>query len=144
MRSVEMLALRARLLPLFAALLLALPGAGRGAAYLFCHGMGRVVDKCCCPSKVASAPAAEQDACGARVQAPDCCERVRTASAPVTAASREKASADSFASALPATHPALVVRSDRFEHDVEPEPVEARTPPPRGPPLFIANCAFLT
>jgi hypothetical protein len=139
-----MLALWARLMPFFAALLLALPGAGHGAAYLFCHGMGRVVDKCCCPATVASAPGAKRDPCGAKVQAPDCCERVQPASGTATAASREKAGLDASGPALPTASPVIVLRSHRFERDVVPEPIEARAPPPRGPPLFVANCSFLT
>lgn len=134
-----------RLMPFFAALLLALPGTGRGAAYLFCHGMGRVVDKCCCPSTAAFAPAAKRENCGAKVQTPDCCERVQPASGTATAASREKAAG--FAGplhALPTTNPVGVLRPEWFERDVVPEPIEARAPPPRGPPLFIANCSFLT
>jgi hypothetical protein len=145
MRSSEMLALWARLMPFFAALLLALPGAVHGAAYLFCHGMGRVVDKCCCPSTAASAAPSKGETCGAKVQAPDCCERVQPASGTATAASREKAAGiDGSIPALPTTSPTVVLRSDRFERDVVPEPIEARAPPPRGPPLFIANCSFLT
>jgi hypothetical protein len=139
-----MLALWARLMPLFAALLLASAGAGRGAAYLFCHAMGRVVDKCCCPSTVASARAAKRENCGAKVQAPDCCERVQPASGTATAASREKAGLDSSAPALPTTSAVIALRPERFDRDVVPEPIEARAPPPRGPPLFIANCSFLT
>lgn len=141
----EMLASWTRLLPLLAALLLALPGAGRGAAYLFCHGMGRVVDKCCCPSKAASNAALKHEACEATVRAPDCCERVQPASGAVAAASRENtAGIDGPVPALPPTSPVVVLRSHRFERDVVPEPIEARAPPPRGPPLFIANCSFLT
>jgi hypothetical protein len=143
--SVEMQALCTRLLPLFAALLLALPGAGRGAAYLFCHGMGRVVDKCCCPSAAAAAAGSKHESCGAKVQAPDCCERIQPASGTATAASREKAAGiDGSVAALSATSPVTVQRSDRFARDVVPEPIEARAPPPRGPPLFIAHCSFLT
>lgn len=140
---IEMVPLWNRLMPLVAALLLALPGAGGGAAYLFCHGMGRVVDKCCCPSTPTSA--STHETCGAKVQAPDCCERVRLASGTAAAASREKAAGiDGSVPAVPPPSPIIVLRSDRFERDVVPEPVEARAPPPRGPPLFLANCSFLS
>lgn len=141
--SAEMASLARRLLPLFAALLLALPGVGHGAAYLFCHAMGRVVEKCCCPSTEARAPGAKPDSCGAKVQAPDCCQRVEPGSGTVAAASREKAGLDGFVAALADTSPIVILAPERFERDVILKPVEAHAPKPRGPPLFIVNCSFL-
>jgi hypothetical protein len=138
----EMSWLPSRLVPFFAALLLALPGVGHGAAYLFCHGMGRVVDKCCCPS-VDRAPAAMDEGCGATVQAPDCCQRVEPGSGTAAAASRDKAGLDDFVTPSAAASPLVIIASERFERDVILQPVEARAPRPRGPPLFIANCSFL-
>jgi hypothetical protein len=140
-----MLALWARLLPLFAALLVALPGAGGGASFIFCHGMGRVVDKCCCPSGVTAVPAVRGASCGAKVQPRDCCERVERASANVAAAFHEKAG---LVASLPAARaeasPIVVGGSAPPERFAVPEPVEARAPRPRGPPLFLAHCSFLT
>jgi hypothetical protein len=145
MRSVEMLALWARLLPLFTALLVALPlGVGGGASYVFCHGMGRVVDKCCCPSPAPAIPTAMGSSCGAKVQPRDCCERIEHASGNVAAAFREKAGHAGFLPALVEAIPVVLRGCAPSERSDVPEPVEARAPRPRGPPLFLANCSFLT
>src|SRR5690349_325511 len=136
MRRSEMLALWARLLPLLLALLLALPAGARGAvSFVFCHGMGRVVDKCCCPSRATAAPTMGSS-CGAKIQPRDCCERIERASANGLAASREKASvAGSLQAALTDAFPILVRGSTPPERFAVPEPVEAHAPRPRGPPL---------
>jgi hypothetical protein len=143
MRSDEMLALQARVLPLVAALLLAWPLGARGVQY-FCHGMGRVVDKCCCPSAVTRAPAALGAGCGAKLQSRDCCERVEHASGNVATALREKAGLAGFMPVLAESSPIVVGGSGPVERYVVPAPVEARTPRPRGPPIFLANCSLLT
>jgi hypothetical protein len=144
MRSVEMLASWTRLLPLLAALLVALPLRAGGTSYVFCHGMGRVVDKCCCPSAVTPAPTAMGASCGAKVQPRDCCERFEQASGSLAPASREKAGLVDFMPALSEAAPGLVRRSRSPERFVVSEPAEARALGPRGPPLFLANCSFLT
>jgi hypothetical protein len=106
--------------------------------------MGRVVDKCCCPSPVAFTPTAIDASCGAKVQARDCCERLERASGDVAPVLREKAGLAGFLPALAEPSPIVVRGSEPLGRDVIPEPVEARAPRPRGPPIFLANCSFLT
>jgi hypothetical protein len=141
--SDEMLALQARLLSLLAALLLAWPLGAAGAQY-FCHGMGRVVDTCCCPSAGTRAPTALDADCGAKLQSRDCCERLERASGEVAPALREQAGLAGFMPALAESSPIFVWRWEPGERDLVPEPVEARTLRPRGPPIFLANCSLLT
>jgi AcrB/AcrD/AcrF family len=143
MVSVEMLALRARLLPLVAALLLALP-LGAGGVQYFCHGMGRVMDRCCCASPITQVPTASGADCGAKLQSRDCCERLERASGNAATALREKADLAGFMAALAEPSPTIVPGSKPIERYVVAAPIEARTPRPRGPPLFLANCSFLT
>jgi hypothetical protein len=143
MRWGEMLALRARLWPLLAALLLALP-LGAGGVQYFCHGMGQVVEKCCCSSPATRISTAISGDCGAKLQAPDCCERLERASGDVSTALHDKAGLSGVTPALAEPSPIIVRGSGLVARYIVNEPVEAQARRPRGPPLFLANCSFLT
>jgi hypothetical protein len=141
MKKVRMAVFRARLLALLAVLLVAVPlGAAESVRY-FCHSMGRVMAACCCPS--AAAAKQTRPRCSPEIRSRDCCERLQpdlTQAAPVV---RDKASSAGYAPALLESQSLVVVGAALEADTLVSEPLEARAPPPRGPPLFLANCSFL-
>lgn len=122
---------------------MALPLGAVGGAQYFCHGMGRVVEKCCC-APLAAGPSVNRAGCGAEIKSRDCCERLDRASGEAIPAFREKSGAVEVSAALVAPDPFVVPVAEPALRDVSPEPIEARAPPPRGPPIFLANCSLLT
>lgn len=138
-----MVGLRARLLPVLAALLVALPLRAAGGVQYFCHGMGRLMDKCCCP--VRTVPVAQRLECGPELKSRDCCERLERGSSNLAPALRERvASVVGATPALAGSAPVMVVVFEPEARDVVAMPVAARAPPPRGPPIFLLNCSLLT
>ena len=133
-----MTALRHRWLAVLVAVLTLAPLGGPGRALLFCHSMGRVMDACCCGSqRGVSAPEAS-----VVVRAPSCCERLAAASPAAALAVRDAAAAPALAAVFGEPLALLGVVGGE-SREVTLAPVEARAPPPRGPPLFIENCALL-
>jgi hypothetical protein len=135
-----MAAFRARFMPLLAALLIALPLGATGGVQYFCHGMGRLMPRCCCPSGDVAAFA--RSGSGPRVESRPCCERLERASTAVAPSLREPASFQNFmsASALAQT-PTIPVTPEVGV--LVAEALRAREPPPRGPPIFLQNCSLL-
>lgn len=142
MRSNRMVALRARLWPVLAVLLLALPLRAAGGVQYFCHGMGRLMDKCCCPSAT-TVQRVERGGCGSKIKSRDCCERLERGSGDVATPLRERASSVALAPASAEPAPLAVAVYEPEARDVVSVPVIARAPPPRGPPIFIVNCSLL-
>jgi hypothetical protein len=130
-------------LPLLWAVLVALPLGALGSAQYFCHGMGRLVDKCCC-APLPLGPSVNRAGCSAEIKSRDCCERLERASGEAIPALREKAGAVEVSAALAAPVPCVVPVAEPALRFVLPEPIEARAPRPRGPPIFLANCSLLT
>lgn len=142
MNPVEMVAFRARVLPILAALLLALPLGAVGGAQYFCHAMGRLMNECCC-TPVAAVPSVVLNGCSSQIKSRDCCERLERASSDAAPVLREKAASPKSTAAVVERLPRVVMASEPDARDVVPEQLVARAPPPRGPPLFLANCSFL-
>lgn len=140
-----MAAPRALLLPILAALLIALPLRAAGGVQYFCHGMGRLMDKCCCPHAT-TVQSVGRAGCGSEIKSRDCCERLERASASVATPLRERAWSSVGATPALAGPVAPVVRVFEPEaRDVVAGPIAADlAPPPRGPPIFLLNCALLT
>src|SRR5688572_754649 len=125
-----MTALRARLLPILAVLLIALPLRAAGGVQYFCHGMGRLMDKCCCPH-VSTVQSVGRAGCGSEIKARDCCERLESGSGNVATALRERASSVVGATpALAGPVPSVVCVFEPEARDVVAVPVAARAPPP--------------
>ncbi len=144
MKSNRMVAPRALLLPILAALLIALPLRAAGGVQYFCYGMGRLMDKCCCPHAT-TVQSVDRAGCGSEIKSRDCCERLERASASLATPLRERAS--SVVGATPALAGPVASVVCVFEpeaRDVVAGPIAARAPPPRGPPIFLLNCALLT
>jgi hypothetical protein len=137
-----MLALRARIFALLAAIALMLPSGAAARAAYFCRMMERVMPSCCCRGAHA-AHAAREEARQAKASSPDCCERFGTPSrAPASAAACDAAlqvPSAALLSLLPIdvvfAAPALV-GAERGS--------QARAPPRGEPPLFIVHCALLS
>jgi hypothetical protein len=144
MKTIGMTAIRARLLPVLAVLLVALPLGAAGGVQYFCHGMGRLMDKCCCPHASAKQTPA-QVGCEDKIKSRDCCERLERVPGSVAGGLRERASSVvEVPPALAAPAPLAVLVFEPDARDVVAEPVSARAPPPRGPPIFLLNCSLLT
>lgn len=135
-----MVAFRARLMPLLAVLLIALPLGATGRAQYFCHGMGTLMPRCCCPTGDVAAFAPSDY--GPRVESRPCCERLQRASTTAAPALRDPASFPNFMSA-PAVAQTPNVPVTPEVGVLVAEAVRAREPPPRGPPIFLENCALL-
>ncbi len=109
--------LGARLWRLFAASIVALALQVAGTVQYFCHGMGRVVAKCCCPRT--TTVQSTEDLCGSKIQARDCCERLERGDSAAPAL-RDRASSLE-APRYPNIHPDRV----RNPPSTSPEDVEA-------------------
>lgn len=138
MNVVSMVAWRARLSALLVVLLVALPLGAANVQY-FCHSMGRLMDACCCPS---ARSAQRQHDCRPKLVSRDCCERLQstTDAAPIV---RERVGFDTSPLALVEQQRLMVVTTWPHSYELRVQPLEARAPPPRGPPLFVTNCSFL-
>jgi hypothetical protein len=137
-------AFRARWLCWLVALLAALPLAGPGADRFFCRGMGVVLSACCCGARAHERAARAEVERRASVEAPSCCQRIHGASSAVALALSQRDGGSPAALQLLATAPSWPTFAAAPEaRDVALEPVEARAPPPRGPPLFLENCVLL-
>jgi hypothetical protein len=135
-------AFRARWLCWVVALLAALPLAGPGADRFFCRSMGVVLDACCCGARAQERVHAEVER-RASVEAPSCCERVKGASSDaLTFAFRSGDGPAALPLLATAPSPSTLLAAPEGR-EVALEPVEARAPPPRGPPLFLENCVLL-
>lgn len=134
-------ALRARLLPILAALLMALPFGAAGSVQYFCHSMGLLMDESCCPSVSLQSGTRLRE--GSEIKSQDCCERLSRASSAPAPALRDSAAPIGVAAWV---DPGLLVvaKLEPAEREVSVVPVEARAPPPRGPPIFLLNCSLLT
>lgn len=138
----RMVALRARLLPILMVPLVVLPLWAAGNVQYFCHLMGRVMDECCCPS-VGGVQKHEHLGCSSEIKSRDCCERLERGSGNLAAAVRERASSVEAMPALAAPESLATAVRQPETRDISLALVIARAPPPRGPPLFIVNCALL-
>jgi hypothetical protein len=88
-------------------MLVALPLGALGSAQYFCHGMGRVMDKCCC-APLLRGPSVNRAGCSAEIKSRDCCERLERASGEAIPALREKHGALAVTAALAAPVPFVV------------------------------------
>ena len=128
---------RARLFALVATLVALIAAAAPTRTHFFCHMRERVVSACCCP---------KEDTHGHRVaqstaRAPDCCERIASASRSAVAAAH-----DFDASVPPAAMVAILAVYERIEPPREvglSATAQARAPPAIGPPAFISFCRLL-
>ena len=76
---------RARILALFAALVMLLPGGAFARTQYYCSMMGRVVASCCCQAEaVTQAPSAAQE-----LQVGDCCQRLSATSRSASLGTRD-------------------------------------------------------
>lgn len=136
-----MRAVSAKLLALFAALVLLLPGTASARAQYYCRMTGQVIGSVSCDGGAASqASRASSPVQG--VETPDCCQRL--------SASNRNASLgtlDAVNDVAPAAHLATVPQA--FTLFVSDGPISVcaestQAPLAIGPPLFIAHCAFLS
>jgi hypothetical protein len=136
---------RARSLALWVALLSALPVGVAGSVQYFCHSMGRLMDECCCtPADSLRIPNVTHVRGGSELRVLDCCQRLNRASSAAAPALRESTPSTGATAALAEPVPWVVFVSEPEARDLVVEPVEARARPPRGPPIFLLNCALLT
>lgn len=134
-------ALRARILPILAALMIALPFGAAGRVQYFCHSMRLLLDESCCPSVGLQSGKRVRE--GSKIESQGCCERLAQASSAPAPALRDGAAPIGVAAWV---DPGLlaVATFEPAGREVSVVPVEARAPPPRGPPIFLLNCALLT
>jgi len=131
---------RPRLLALLMVLLVGAPLGAFARQHYFCHAMGRVMEKACC---CASAKHAAARPGLPELRSRDCCERVKQAERDATPAVAQ-GDARIAAPAL-ATVEVVAIRVAPTPVRLAPSTsIQARAPPPTGPPLFLLNCSFLT
>lgn len=131
-----------RLLALLALVLVAMPLGAVAREQYFCRVMGRVTTGCCCAQAAAKARVLARSDDGACIQRQDCCARIQESrgAAPALrdAALRMPVAVDAMATAVffvPEPAPMGLLLADA---------VQARAPPPTGPPLYLKNCALLS
>ena len=142
MNMLEMAVLHPRILAMVAVLLLALPVGALGRVQYFCHGMARVMDECCCP-RASTVQSVRPIECNAKIRSRDCCERLERATSQAAPALRENAGSPGSPPAVLGSRPLIVVVAQREAPDSISTRLETSVPPPRGPPLFLANCSLL-
>lgn len=136
-----MLALRARIVALLAAIAMMLPNGAAARAAYFCRMMERVMPSCCC-SGAHAAHGARDEPRQAKAGSPDCCERVGAPNrAPAGAASDAELQVPS--AALVSLLPIDVLFAAPVALGAE-HASSARGPPPRARPLFIVHCSLLS
>jgi hypothetical protein len=128
---------RARLFALVATLVALLAAAAPVRTHFFCHMRERVVSACCCPKAATHAKQVAQPT----ASAPDCCERIASASRAAVAAPH-----DANATVPSAAMVAILAVSEGVEPPREvalSATAQARAPPAVGPPAFISFCRLL-
>ncbi|HEY5373855.1 MAG TPA: hypothetical protein VIK01_09205 [Polyangiaceae bacterium] len=133
-----MRAVRARILALFAALVLLLPGGAFARTQYYCAVMGRVVASCCCETEaVTQAPSAVQE-----LEVGDCCQRLSAANRSASLGTRDVLHGVAAAAVLPTvTEP---VRAAALGNTASPCTAATEAPLAIGPPLFVIHCALLS
>jgi hypothetical protein len=133
-----MVAFRARILALVAAIALMLPSGAAAGAHYFCRMAERVLPNCCC----AAAHDEHESGHEVQVRGAGCCEQMLTPARAGATAANDAAlelPAAGLATVLPAAAwpqaPVSRLRAAR---------ARSRAPPGVGPPLFIVHCAFLS
>ncbi len=132
-----MRAIPARLLALFAALVLLLPGPAAARAQYYCRMTGRVIAATTCDNR--SAPKVTRRT--QEAQLPDCCQRLSSSNRSASLGTPD--AINHIAPAHVATlTPVFGLRPSSGPISVCAEPTQA--PLAIGPPLFIVHCAFLS
>jgi hypothetical protein len=134
---------RRRWFALLALLLVALPLGAAGRDQYFCRMMGRLMDSCCCVPPGADTSHVARSSGGPRLERQDCCERVEGLRASATALrdAAVRLPLSAFAT-LACARPLLPELPSMGS--VQGEAVQARAPPPTGPPLYLKHCALLS
>jgi hypothetical protein len=133
-----MRAVPARLLALFAALVMLLPGTASARTQYYCRMTGHVVGSAACDNGAeskATGPAQE-------IQDQDCCQRLSSASR-----SASLGTLDAVNDVTPAAHVATLPQA--FALGLSGAPISfcaesTQAPLAIGPPLFIVHCALLS
>jgi len=126
-----------RLLALLVAVLVAVPAHALARTRYLCHMSGLIGDKCRCSHAAPSQAKVVEKT----LTRQDCCERVGSQEPGVAPAAIRQAGRDGAPLALAAVFTWSVSALSASNTMVRP-PLLARAPP-RGPPLFLSNCALL-
>ncbi|MES1176939.1 MAG: hypothetical protein ABUL62_21635 [Myxococcales bacterium] len=133
-----MRAVSARLLALFAALVMLLPGTAAARAQYYCRMTGHIIGSVACDDGALSKKAdANQE-----LQAPDCCQRLSVANRSASLGTLDAVRDIPPAACIAVLPQAFAVRLSSRTLSVCAETTQA--PLAIGPPLFIAHCAFLS